>query len=279
MSCCRAALLATCATQLHTWTPIGVTHAKVCNLSPSTCCSATPKLRPSMQVHGLPAQWSDLLCLSALPSLSSPLWSAHRCGPFTCVLLFLLFSPSSFLRTCFAMWKTKFNVPRLNAIPFTHMHPFTQGSCLLGITRVDSIIMHSRLTCHITSTHPIPMNHCVPSCASPHPWVGSKTSLITPVVARRTLARVLTRPHMVTSFIWASTRVACATSTSDSPIMHVSRGEWHAQHNAIAMSAFVTVTHKRMPYQVVAYNRMLTRGKFNRTWVLAAHQGALVLGV
>ena len=101
------------------------------------------------------------------------------------------------------MWKSEFDVPSSNAILLTYTHPFAQGPCLSRITRVGSINMHARLTCHITSTGPIPTNRRVPSCAPSHPWVGSNTSPIAPVAARRTPARILTRPHMVTSFIRA----------------------------------------------------------------------------
>jgi hypothetical protein len=84
------------------------------------------------------------------------------------------------------MWKSEFDIPSSNAILLAYTHPFAQGPCLSRITRVGSINMHARLTCHITSTGPIPTNRRVPSCAPSHPWVGSNTSPITPVAARRT---------------------------------------------------------------------------------------------
>jgi hypothetical protein len=79
------------------------------------------------------------------------------------------------------MWKSEFDIPSSNAILLAYTHPFAQGPCLSRITRVGSINMHARLTCHITSTGPIPTNRRVPSCAPSHPWVGSNTSPITPV--------------------------------------------------------------------------------------------------
>jgi hypothetical protein len=149
---------------------------------------------------GLPAR------TATRPRSACPRYQARPalwCGPLTRVLLFLPFSPNSFLRTCSAMWKSEFDIPSSNAILLAYMHPFAQGLCLSRITRVGSINMHARLTCHITSTGPIPTNRRVPSCAPLHPWVGSNTSPITPVTARSTPAHILTRPHMVTSFIRA----------------------------------------------------------------------------
>jgi len=93
----------------------------------------------------------------------------------------------------------------------------------------------------------------------PRPFV----CIVAPMVWLQHLANY-THCRMSHTYSSVPTRVSRMPSASDSPIVHVLRGVHHAQHGVPAMSASITITHKRMPCQVFAYNRTLAWVVYNR---------------
>jgi len=156
---------------------------------------------------------------------------------------------------CYAMWKSEFDVPSSNAILLTYTHPFAQKAVSLGDNK-GRLHQHA---CPDDLPHNLDTPH---SDEPPRPFVCTVAPMgrlqhLADYNRRRTSH---TRPRPNSSahghpFHPGTQQGSPARIPSVTrPSCRYQGGVRHAQHGAPAMSAPITVAHKRMPCQDFAYN-------------------------